>query len=220
VTILGLNINYWLLAIAVAQLLYAALTYHTDRRRMETAKEQPRRPLMIIGALMLLTWVAVGFNYFGMRERAPNELSPLVDFWGFTRPSTFSMIVETSKLVEFQNNDRLVLILRAIHPDVDRMTDVAISKSTAYTITGAPLSLAVYKPLLRLNPGVENYVEFNLVLLPIQFSPEQITTLSDVERLGGKILADPAANYMQAPLVQSTPGGNAVPIAPSPKADN
>lgn len=198
--------------IGLAALLVTVVgVYHareqTKMMRAQTgARPEPKsvpwwrsRHVVALVALTALAWSAAAFDYFATRQGPANELSPLVDFWGVKFPSTFYMLVDTSKLAEFRNKERLVLVLRGMRSDVDRMTDPAISKSAAFTITGDAVTIAVNKPKIWLVPGAQNFVEFNLVLLPNQFSPEQITTLSDVARLGGKILANTATDFVQAP---------------------
>ena len=80
------------------------------------------------------------------------------------------------------------------------MTDVGIEKSDLFTFTGGIVNIAVPAELsnthLRLGnppnskPGDQyrRTLEFNVVIVPKDLSAEQIRSLSDVQRLGGKII--------------------------------
>jgi hypothetical protein len=95
----------------------------------------------------------------------------------------------------------MMMIIQVPYSDIDRMTDTFIDKSSEFTITGDPIVLAMNLrapfPLLRLkipdnikSGDVFNATtDFNLVIIPKDLSAEQIRSLSDVERLGGKLVA-------------------------------
>ena len=79
------------------------------------------------------------------------------------------------------------------------MTDTAIEHSPAFTITGDPIILALILPTphhLRVTPpasasnsgSFDILMDFTLAIIPNNFSPEQIRSLSDVETVGGKIV--------------------------------
>lgn len=85
------------------------------------------------------------------------------------------------------------------------MTDTDIERGAVYTITGNPITMAVKLPTanhLRVTsppnskPGdsFEVMMDFMLVIIPNDLSPEQIRSLADVERLGGKIITTSATN--------------------------
>ena len=58
--------DWIILSPVILQAVYAALIYRRDRRAtMQTdPAKQPKRPIVIIGVFMLLTWAAVGVSYF------------------------------------------------------------------------------------------------------------------------------------------------------------
>jgi hypothetical protein len=69
------------------------------------------------------------------------------------------------------------------------MTDDWIAKSTAYAIDGpAPALVAVRNNQIHFVSEANKFVEYNFVVLPYDKGPEQIRSLSDVEKLGGKVL--------------------------------
>ena len=87
------------------------------------------------------------------------------------------------------------------------MTDTAIERSSLFTITGEPINLALAFPTphhlrvtpppnVQLNSGgfLDVLLAFTLAIIPNNFSPEQIRSLSDVENVGGKILVTHATN--------------------------
>jgi hypothetical protein len=189
-TILGLEIQNWIFIIlGGGQLIYAALTYHGDRARiMENPSKPPRRPIFIIGTLMLLTWAAVGVDIY--TRPAIKFADAQIANYGMDGPDTFHAIVQLRNWVEHKT-EKALLITRTIFSDKDRMTDEWIAKSVAYTIDGDTLTLVtVNKANMRFALNAGNLVEFNFVVIPGNVSPDQIHSLSDVLRLGGQILAN------------------------------
>jgi hypothetical protein len=78
-------------------------------------------------------------------------------------------------------------------------TDTAIEKSGTYTITGDSVSMAHVgtNKIRLLSPRYFQMVS-NLILLPAKFSPDQITSLADVEHIDVRILASVAALALPA----------------------
>lgn len=187
--IFGIDVSAWILIIlTAAQLLYTALMYHGDRARVvENSAKPPRRPLVIIGLFMLLTWAAVGFDYY---DRHYGQLPPLyVDDWGIGPGDVFYAIFNSAPLVRYKSDHKVLLILRVPYADIDPMTDTAIAKSDAYSITGQEMTLAKAKPTLRAQLGKMINVDYYVVLLPSDIPPEKISSIGDIERFRGNILA-------------------------------
>lgn len=94
----------------------------------------------------------------------------------------------------------MMLILNVPYANIDRMADTAIEKSPMFTITGDRTIIAVPLPPrhnLQVTPPPNSnkvgdvfdvLVNYYLVVVPNNTPAEQIKTLSDVERVGGKIL--------------------------------
>ncbi len=72
------------------------------------------------------------------------------------------------------------------------MEDTHGTKSKGYTIYGGIINLIVpiNKDLCSFFNTANGPVELIVVLLPKKFAPEQITSLSSVEAMGGKIAAN------------------------------
>ena len=97
-----------------------------------------------------------------------------------------------------------MLILEVEYANIDRMTDVGIEKSELFTITGGIINIGIPVQLpntrLRLTnppnskPGdqYKRTVDFNVVIIPNDLSGDQIRSLPDVQRLGGKIIRTPS----------------------------
>jgi hypothetical protein len=188
-TVFGLEIQTWIfIVLAGGQLIYAALTYHGDRARiMENPGKPPRRPIVIIGILMLLTWAAVIVDMY-TRPRLTIAEAQIINY-GMDGPVTYHAIVQLRNWVEYKT-DKAVLITRTVFADKDRMTDEWIAKSVAYTIDNTQLTLVtVNKEQMRYAINIGNLIEFNFAVIPAHISPDQIRTLNDVVQLGGKLLA-------------------------------
>jgi hypothetical protein len=115
--------------------------------------------------------------------------------WGAKPDLTFYMKVNTAPLSSYRNHFKLMLILRTIYANIDRMADTYIEKSAPFTIVpNSLITIAIPRPSrLQLSPSEPNEVEFNLVLLPNEITANNIESLSDIEKFGGRILATPSA---------------------------
>jgi hypothetical protein len=173
-----LELRDWIfLAVSIAQLVVGVLALKSG------SQTQPKRPVLIVGLLMLLTWAAVGWDYFS-RPEVPEAQILRYDSKG----QQFHAVVLLRKWQDYKN-DNGMLITRTIFVDRDRMTDDWIAKSIAYTIDGQTLNMiAVTNNQMRFKTGETNFIEFNFVVIPSDKRPEQVRTLSDVSRLGGEIL--------------------------------
>src|ERR1700730_8153583 len=102
------------------------------------------------------------------------------------------MIVNPRGLPKQREKFNLMLLVRVPFGNVDPFHDTDIEKSTLYTISdySITLSLKLSEEFVRrvtaTNPMA---TELNLIMLPISFVPDQVLSLSNVSRLGGKILS-------------------------------
>ena len=170
--------------------IYAALAYH--RPKAVCMHETPegiknrRRTFLVVG-LVLVGWGAVAVNYFQVRVRPPVAL---LQMWGMLPPATYTITVDSSQILQYKDKFKLILITRTGFSDVDRLTDEFIEKSNPYTIDGGVMAMAhPSENKLRYLIERPTVVEYDLTMLPNQFSGEQIKNLQDVEKLGGKILS-------------------------------
>jgi hypothetical protein len=134
-----------------------------------------------------------------------SEPGELVLAWGGTLGGPY-MTVNSRKLLKYKDHFKMMLILEIPYANIDPRTDTSIDRSGAFTITGDPVNLAIAEgaqpthlrvdtpPNAKVGDLVSVRANWNLVLIPNDFSPEQIASLQDVERLGGKIVATVSTN--------------------------
>jgi hypothetical protein len=133
-----------------------------------------------------------------------SETGGVITGWGH-HDGSFFIIANSSSLLAYKETFKLLLIIAVPYLNVDKMADTAIDKSALFTITGEAMTIAIGLPTpshLRITPppnskGGELFdvlVDFTLVIIPKDLSPEQIISLSDVERFGGKIVGNAATN--------------------------
>jgi hypothetical protein len=167
--------------IAGAAVLYLAWFRHRPRARR------------LIGwtlLVMALIFYAIDLaDRFGVLPR--EEPQALIADVGLLPPNTYLMIVNTRSLRQNSDTHRLMICARLAYVDVDRMTDPNLDKTTLFTITGNQQTLggtASNSLVSRLIPEHSYDLELDLILMPKDISPNQVTTLASVQRLGGTIL--------------------------------
>ncbi len=162
-----------------------------------------------VGALIVLViaaWIP--------RFLPPVETEVAISAYGITPPLTFHSELDTKPVVSRKITDRLLYIVRLGYDNIDRMSDTAIEKSILYTIDGSSFRMSIVVQLnpmrLRVNPAHPAVnVEHNVVIIPSTFSTGQINSLSDVEQLGGRILATRRQVVPFSALgIQVTPAAN------------
>jgi hypothetical protein len=187
-----------MIALAAGQLIYAALDYRNRAASMET--NQRRHPTLVIALFMLFTWAAVAFDIYD--RNCPSEnYQMIIANLGNSPPRTYFMTINTPLLQQYRNDHKLMLLVRAVFADVDRMSDTKIEKSALYSIPiGDPLTLALVSTgKMKVAALQATQVEYDIILLPSSVSHDRVTMLSDVEPLGGKILATAGQMLMGGP---------------------
>ena len=118
------------------------------------------------------------------------------------------MIVNSAPLLKYQDKFNMMLIAEAIYSNIDMMTDVHIDKSTSFSITGGKTNIAIpfdfgtthllvsRPPNTRPGDKYKVPLALSLVILPKDLSAEQLRSLSDVPRLGGKIIQTSSTNLL------------------------
>jgi hypothetical protein len=218
-----MTLTDWIMAAAVVvQAVYAAATFHRDRpKEMEPEqKQRPIRPILIVAALMLTTWAAVGFNYYDRHYRTA-PVAVTMQGWGISPipgslyPS-FTAQVDTQPLVSNAKDYKLLLIARNNWANVDRLTDTAIEKSGLYSIDGSGLTMQfIGKGVIRWGLNSVNYGQLYVAMIPSDVSADQITRLADVEKVGGKIIASGSqAVAMGGPPIGANPSPQSPPSTP------
>jgi hypothetical protein len=138
--------------------------------------------------LTTLSWVAFGIDYIDRHRSEASNSSEIIEEWGRSGNS-FRVTVNTSSLIDYQEKYKVGLIVIVSYPNIDMMTDTAIGKSELYTITGGDQIISGPKTDdVRAVPGALLRVKYVGVLMPSGFSMDQVRTLSDIRKLGGRIL--------------------------------
>jgi hypothetical protein len=140
----------------------------------------------------LLCLCLVAFGYYEHHHKNPISDKQTISSYGFNQSqSSFYATAATDSLYDRSFGYKLMLIVQAIHPGTDEMTDPDIAKSPLYTITGESITMAAQiaqQTPLKLSSKTTNSLVYYLVALPNGVSPDQITTLSDVDLVHGKLL--------------------------------
>ncbi|HVP49337.1 MAG TPA: hypothetical protein VMT32_22245, partial [Bryobacteraceae bacterium] len=125
--------------------------------------------------------------------RATGSVPNVIGTWG-TQPDGCLTGIDGSHLSNFRDKYYLVAICGVMDPAVDRLEDTRIVVSAPFNIMDSVIILARYKNQQEAEifrpteqrPTVQAWHE--AVLLPKDADVAKITRLSDVPRLGGKIL--------------------------------
>jgi hypothetical protein len=175
-------------ACTLLMLLYAILERHFPKDRTMAEKSRSRLPFA-------LAFLAVGAFAADAIDRHffNTPPVPIIQEYGMLPGGAggFFANINTGPLLSYKDTDKLLLIMRVAYADVDRMTDNRIDKSTEYTITGLVTQLALVLPLnykMNISSTKTNMIDYSVVLVPTKVSPDLIKSLSDVERLGGRIV--------------------------------
>jgi hypothetical protein len=145
-------------------------------------------------------------------KQAPEAAEAQIANYGVDGPQQYHAVVKIRNWQDYKDY-KGVLITRPAFADRDRMTDDWIAKSIGYAIDAPTLTLvAVRDSQISFVSEANKFVEYNFVVLPYGKAPEQIRTLGDVEKLGGKILAVADQGIpIPAVLSQSPPNKLAAP---------
>jgi hypothetical protein len=132
-----------------------------------------------------------------------SETGEVIQGWG-RRDSDLFITVNSRLLLGYQNHFNMMLIVELPYSDIDRMTDTYIEKTALFSITGNVTTMSVVPsmahirvappPNAKVGDVFDRLVNFNLVILPNTLSADQVKTLSDVQKLGGEIIATYATN--------------------------
>jgi hypothetical protein len=182
---------------------YAALGYHMPRSQgvAPSSVERTRGsfPRWVVILLVALSWGGVGFDFYD-RHYGGSDAPIAILQWGIRAPLVYEASIDGDKLIKYKNDFKLMLIVRVPFADKDRMTDRTIEKSSLYTIEDHTMVLAhPSSGVLRFIPLQSTPIDFDVALVPINISSEEITCLSDVVRDGGKLIAHAGANVIGGP---------------------
>jgi hypothetical protein len=125
-----------------------------------------------------------------------------------TNNNALYVIVNSASLLKYQDKFNMMLIVASMYSNIDMMTDVHIDKSSPFSITGGITNVAIpfdfgtthllisQPPNIRPGDKYRVPVALNLVIIPKDLSAEQLRSLSDVQRLGGKIIQTPSTDLL------------------------
>jgi len=133
-----------------------------------------------------------------------SETGDVIQGWGRHDGGALFITVNSRLLLGYQDKFNMMLIIELPYTDIDKMTDTHIEKTSLFSITGNVTTMSVVPSIghLRVVPPpnakvgdiFDRLVGFSLVLLPNNLSAEQVESLSDVQKLGGQIIATYSAN--------------------------
>jgi hypothetical protein len=130
--------------------------------------------------------------------RSSGGIPKVIDAWG-AQPPLCAALIETSRLITFANKYKIAFVCGIPDATQDKFEDDRVTVSNLFTITPNPVAIvAPYSGRMQVfakslsgpdNKAISTWYE--AILLPSDVSSDKITKLSDVVKLGGKII-DPA----------------------------
>jgi hypothetical protein len=203
------NVGFWVgVAATIVCAIYAALGYHLPKRESTKAGvsrvERTFRYFLWIPLLSVaLVWAAVGLEFYTRPEIASGQLVN----YGIDSAQQFHGVGVFRHWKDYEKFKAL-LITRTVFVDRDRLTDDWIAKSIPYSIERPTVVMVVHTNReMHFASNLPNLIEYNFAVIPPDVSPTQILTLSDVQKLGGKILATASQGGIMGapPPAQITP---------------
>lgn len=184
------------------------------------------RPIIIVGLLMLTTWMAVGWDLYGHYAVAPEAPYVAMGGWGVApgppagpgvADPIYTASITTDTIKQYKKTHKLILLTRNNWATSDRLNDTEIEKSNLYTIDDGEITLQfVGGRKIRYAQVGSNSIEFYIIMIPNGVEPDQITKLSDLDKLGGKILArnGQVVSFAGTPPNTASPSSSQQPVVP------
>ena len=131
------------LPLTIAQTIYVALTYHssTVAQAAGNPPRTSRRHLLIMSVIALISWSLFAAGQFLGKPKIIFA-DAIINKWSYNG-GVFSMDVRGDPLLEFKNDDDLVLYVKPPVSGADYMTDEHGIKSKRYTIHEGIIYLVV-----------------------------------------------------------------------------
>ncbi len=190
---------------ALITVLYAALERHWPKDHTMTNESRMRHAAPWV--LVVLAWAAIGIDVVDRHFFSGPPIPIVQDYGMISAVGGFYVSANTNPLLKYKDTHRLMLIMRVNYSDVDRMTDTRIEKSGLYTITGLVTQLAVILPIgfkMNISKTQNNMLDYVLVKVPANVSRDSITSLSELERLGGEIVDEKGQGFGPLEIRQNT----------------
>jgi hypothetical protein len=174
---------------------YALKTYNQAVASSTRRNAKPislKFPLWVIISIWLAPLTAWGAVLFGYFHQQPQTRTSLALSWGIEGPPlAYVLVADGSRLMPYAKTHKLMLLVRSVYATVDRLADKNIETSQHYTISNSPVSVGFISKGQINFPNPRALLEYNLILIPNEVAPEQVTSLAEAERLGGRILESP-----------------------------
>ncbi len=152
-------------------------------------KYEPKRTISLP---LVISWAIVSFM-FGVliTVRATGGVPNVVTSYGVGQGAC-NAIIDTSRLLEFRNDFRIILLCGLVDPTVDMLDNKNVVVSNTFEITpgGIPIVATDVKSVTMANAlktGGSLWVM--PALIPARVDANKISTLGDVPRVGGKIIS-------------------------------
>ena len=190
---------------AVISVCYAALQRHFPRGEdhdvpSEQVPGHGRRDLLARWLPAALAILAVGFGYYDRHYNSLGSFQKLILSWGISLPFSYYAVVDGSAIQNEAYYFKLLLILRVPYAEKDPMTDTVIEKSELYTIEPQPIVLAHNSEhILKLLLNTATPITFTIGMIPVNISRDDIKSLSDINKVGGRILDQASTAIVAGP---------------------
>jgi|SRR5271167_3406587 len=202
---------------AVVAALYAVVTYHRpkgDASIMSKEGSPARGAIISRLVIFVLSGIIIAQVFFNYYEKNSATVEPILS-WGTHKISSesfaYTMIVNGHSYLEYKDQYHLTLILRVPFADINEMSDTAIEKSALYDITDEPIAPAhISENKLHLTPmpGTNTaLIKYILIALPDKIGVDAVTSLGNLQSLGGKILTDRSQTIL-VELKRTLPSAN------------
>ncbi len=203
---MAINYSFWLFLAVTGIAAYYAFQQARLVRKMRLSPEQAsttslRRnwPLMLMVLLLGANWV----TYFVTRSSLQvGNCKTLLTGWGMSGNNIF-VAIETGPLTDQQKTSRVMFISRVADHTINGKLDKDILKSGSFGIWGGTLQIKASMTESFMKHAVSaagGWLEFHVVIVPKGTQPDKITSLADVESIGGRDLE--SRRYMiSGPLV-------------------
>jgi len=191
---MAIDYKFWLFLSVTALAAYYAFQQVRLMREMHVSPEQAsttsfRRygPLALMVLLLGANWA----TYFATRSKLEvGNCKTLLTGWGISGNNIF-VAIETGPLLDHQKTSRVMFISRVADHTINGKLDRGIVKSGTFGIWGgasqieASMTDDFMKHAISASGG---WLEFHVVIVPKGTQPEKITSLADVDKVGGRDL--------------------------------
>jgi hypothetical protein len=150
----------------------------------------PRRGLGLALALIIGSIMFSGLGWYKtLHAGTLGNCKTVLTGWGVSGNKIFAAI-DTDVLSEYQKTQRLMFISRPADHTIDGKEDKGIVKSGSFGIWGGPLQIEATTNDEYTKRALQagGWVEFHIVMVPMNTEPDKISSLQDVDRFGGRDL--------------------------------